>query len=195
METDTPPVRRRPRPWLLIALGVAFVALVAYWMWPAAVTPPPINPAAARRSAARPGELDGQSSEDLDVRLEALQAKRPDPGEVERNPFRFKPPPAPPPPAKAIAPPPAPDVPTQPVTPQTPPIPLKFMGTVEGPGIKLAALTDCKGFTYSGREGEPIDGRFRLVRIQTESIVMEYLNGTGRTTIRKSGECSGVPGK
>ena len=70
-----------------------------------------------------------------------------------------------------------------------PPIPLKFMGTVEGPGIKLAALTDCKGFTYSGREGETIDGRYKLVRIQVESIVMEYVNGTGRTTIKKSGDC------
>jgi hypothetical protein len=65
---------------------------------------------------------------------------------------------------------------------------------VEGPGIKLAALTDCKGFTYSGREGETIDGRYRLVRIQTETIVMEYLNGTGRITIRKTGEC-GASGK
>jgi hypothetical protein len=66
------------------------------------------------------------------------------------------------------------------------------MGTVEGPGIKLAALTDCKGFTYSAREGEAIDGRYRLVRIQTESVVMEYLNGTGRVTIRKTGECGPV---
>jgi hypothetical protein len=70
-----------------------------------------------------------------------------------------------------------------------PPIPLKFMGTVERGNLKLAALTDCKGFTYSGREGEPIDGRYLLVRIGQESVVMEYLNGTGRTTIRKSGEC------
>lgn len=194
METETPPVRRRPRPWLLIALGLTVVAMVANYMWPTA-SPPPPNPTAARRAAARPGELDGLSAEELDVRLEALQAKRPDPADVERNPFRFKPPPAPPPPPRAAAPPPQPVVPPQPVAPAIPPIPLKFMGTVEGPGIKLAALTDCKGFTYSGREGEPIDGRFRLVRIQNESIVMEYLNGTGRTTIRKSGECTGVPGK
>jgi hypothetical protein len=66
------------------------------------------------------------------------------------------------------------------------------MGTVEGPGVKLAALTDCKGFTYAAREGQEVDGRYRLVRIGTESIVIEYLNGTGRSTIRKTGECGPV---
>jgi len=115
--------------------------------------------------------------------------KRPDPGDAERNPFRFRPPPAPPAPPPVKFTPPPPVEPQLPPAPVIPPIPLKFMGTVEGPGIKLAALTDCKGFTYSGREGETIDGRYKLVRIQTESIVMEYQNGTGRTTIRKSGDC------
>jgi len=66
---------------------------------------------------------------------------------------------------------------------------LKFMGTVERGKLKLAALTDCKGFTYAGGEGASVDGRFRIVRIGEESVVMEYLNGTGRMTIRKNGEC------
>jgi hypothetical protein len=71
-----------------------------------------------------------------------------------------------------------------------PPIPLKFMGTVERGPLKLASLTDCKGFTFAAREGEEgIDGRYRLVRIGQESVVMEYMDRTGRTTIRKSGEC------
>ncbi len=79
--------------------------------------------------------------------------------------------------------------PQPPPPPPIPPIPLKFMGTVERGTLKLAALTDCKGFTYSGREGEGIDGRYRLVRIGEESVVMEYLNGTGRITIKRSGDC------
>jgi len=188
MDTETPSSRNRPRAWLLGALGVALVGLVAYWMWPAAAPSlPPAKPAARARST-RPGDA-AITPEELNVRLEALQAKRPDPGEVERNPFRFRPPPAPPPPkpaaevAKPVGPPPPPP------PPPIPPIPLKFMGTVEGPGFKLAALTDCKGFTYAGREGETIDGRYKLVRIQVETIVMEYLNGTGRITIAKSGAC------
>ncbi len=63
------------------------------------------------------------------------------------------------------------------------------MGTVEKPGLTLAALTDCKGFSYAAREGEIIDGRYRLVKIQVESVILEYSNGTGRTTVRKSGDC------
>ena len=39
-----------------------------------------------------------------------------------------------------------------------------------------------------GREGDIIDGRYRLVRIGVESVVMEYLDGRGRTTIRLSGQ-------
>ncbi|HET7217384.1 MAG TPA: hypothetical protein VFJ02_05020 [Vicinamibacterales bacterium] len=187
METEAPSSRARPRAWLLGVLGLAIVGLIAYWMWPAPPPPLPAQPATRARNT-RAGSGQAVAPEDLKVRLEALQTKRPDPGEVERNPFRFRPPPPPPapkPPPQSLLPP----VVAPPQPPPVPPIPLKFMGTVEGPGIKLAALTDCKGFTYAGREGEVIDGRYRLVRIQVESIVMEYLNGTGRTTIRKSGEC------
>ena len=157
-------------------------------MWPHGSATTPIassNPGRNARStdqAIDPAELT--------VRLDELKAKRPDPGRVERNPFRFQAPPASPqsPDPKPTAPintgppPPAP-------APPIPPIPLKFMGTVERGDLKLAALTDCKGFTYAGRAGETIDGRFRLVSIGVESVVMEYPNGTGRTTIRKSGEC------
>ena len=82
-----------------------------------------------------------------------------------------------------------PPPPVPPGPPPPPPIPLKFMGTVEKPGMKLAALTDCKGFSYAAREGELIDGRYRLVKIGVESVILEYSNGTGRTTVRKSGDC------
>lgn len=190
METETPSERRRPRTWLLALLGIALVSLVAYWMWPTPVPSPP--PQTAQRPRTGRVANEGISPEDLKVRLNALEAKRADPTDSERNPFRFKPPPAPPPPKPQPVQKVDPGPPPPPPPPVIPPIPLKFMGTVEGPGVKLAALTDCKGFTYSGREGETIDGRYRLVRIQTESIVIEYVNGTGRSTIRKSGECGAV---
>jgi hypothetical protein len=185
MDTEKPSTRR-PRAWLLIALGLVLVGVVAYKMWPdesSAMTPPPTQ------ARAQQGASQALPASDLKVRLDALAVKRPDPGDVERNPFRFRPPPAPPPPPPVKFTPPVEGPPPPPPPPVIPPIPLKFMGTVEGPGIKLAALTDCKGFTYSGREGETIDGRYKLVRIQTESVVMEYQNGTGRITIRKSGDC------
>ena len=188
MDTDAPTSAQRPRMWLLALLGFALIGLVAYQMWPTA----PPSAAVAQQSSNSP--VGGKPTEVIDpaelkVRLDALNEKRPDPGDLERNPFRFKPPPAPPPPPPVKMAPPDP-VPTgPPPPPPIPPIPLKFMGTVERGPLKLAALTDCKGYTYSGREGEVIDGRYRLVRIGQESIVMEYSNGTGRTTIRKSGEC------
>ena len=188
MDTETPasPSSGRPRAWLLGLLGVVLVALVGYRMWPDVPAAPVGSQPPARP---QPGAASTVAPEDLKVRLGDLAAKRPDPGEVERNPFRFRPPPAPPTPKVAPMPQGPVGPPQPPPPPAIPPIPLKFMGTVEGPGIKLAALTDCKGFTFSGREGQIIDGRYKLVRIQVETIVMEYLNGSGRTTIRKTGEC------
>jgi hypothetical protein len=189
MDTETPasgPSGRRPRAWLLAVLGLVAVGLVAYRMWP---EEPVMQIASQPSSRQEQGGNPTAAPEDLKVRLGDLAAKRPDPGDVERNPFRFRPPPAPPPPPPQAVAPPVNLPPPTPPPPVIPPIPLKFMGTVEGPGIRLAALTDCKGFTYAGREGETIDGRYKLVRIQVETIVMEYPNGTGRTTIRKTGEC------
>ena len=41
-------------------------------------------------------------------------------------------------------------------------------------------------------EGDIIAGQYRLVKIGVESVVMEYVDGRGRTTIRLSGqECVG----
>lgn len=190
METEAQTPSGRPRPWLLVLLGIALVALVAYEMWP--TEPTSAAPAAQSSNSAgsgKPADSTVIDPADLDVKIESLQAKRPDPGGLERNPFRYKPPPAPPPPPPVKVTPVDPGPPPPPPPPVIPPIPLKFMGTVERGKLKLAALTDCKGFTYAGREGESIDGRYRLVRIGEESVVMEYVNGTGRTTIRKSGEC------
>ena len=100
MESEHPAVSSRPRPWLLAALGVAFVALVATWQWPTT----PAVPVVPASNQARTGQRRQQASvdpADLDVRLEALGGPRPDAGHVERNPFRFQPkapPPTPPPP-------------------------------------------------------------------------------------------------
>jgi hypothetical protein len=55
----------------------------------------------------------------------------------------------------------------------------------------VAAFSDCR-MTMRGREGEVIAGQYRLVHIGVESVVMEYVDGRGRETIRMSGqECVG----
>jgi hypothetical protein len=51
---------------------------------------------------------------------------------------------------------------------------------------RIAALSDGR-FTYYGREGDIIDGRYRIVRIGVESIEMVHVDGRGPQTIRLSG--------
>jgi hypothetical protein len=175
----------RPRPGLLVALGIAIVALMVYWMWPeAGVASRPSNQARDRRAQQTAGQSDAAS---LQVGLDKLQQPPPQPRDAGRNPFRFQPkaPPAPPPRPAPVP------VPTQPVAPPQPigppPIPLKFFGVVEDNQGKIAALTDGRS-VYKGREGAIIEGRYRIVKIGVESIVMEYTNGTGRQTIPLRGQ-------
>jgi hypothetical protein len=47
-------------------------------------------------------------------------------------------------------------------------------------------LSDGRGI-YRGVEGDIIEGRYRIVRIGTESIEMTHLDGSGRQVIRLSG--------
>lgn len=193
METDAP-VRPagRPRPWLLVGLALAVLLAVVQW-WPTNSALPRGATSNVRRPAAKTPETIEPA--DLAVRLEQLNGERPAADGADRNPFRFQPkapPPAPPAPP-GVQRPAQPQTPPQPIgPPPPPPIPLKFIGTVEPkPGDRVAAFSDCR-YTFRGREGEIIDGRYRLVRIGVESVVMEYADGRGRTTIRLSGqECVG----
>ena len=199
METESPVTPRpsnRPRSWLLVVLGAALAVLIAMKMGDSA-TPnsPTSNPARpAQRQASNADRVDPAA---LDVNLEALKADRPATSDSERNPFRFQPKPPPPPPK----PPPRPEdqpgyVPPPPPPPPPPPepeIPLKYIGTIEDPArnLKLAAFTDCK-YTYRGIEGGIIAGQYRLVKIGVESVVVEFVDGRGRKTLRMSGqECQG----
>ena len=187
MTTESPAPKSRPQSWLLILLGAVVVALVFSRMWSdgAAVAPPPSSqprdPKAAQAAPIDPKELD--------IRLESLQAERPKDVEIDRNPFRFQPKaaPAPPPgpPSGTITPP----VETGPPPPPLPPpIPLKLMGFVDLPGGgKLAALSDCKGATFSAAEGKTVDGQYRIVKIGIESITIEFINGKGRQNLRVEG--------
>ncbi len=189
MASEESVASNRPRPWLLIALGLAVVALVATYMWPNSSAAPVAPTSNQTRAAVRSGDA-AVDPADLDVKLEALLAARPDTGSVERNPFRFQPkppPPAPPAPKPTPLPPVDPGPPPPPPgPPPPPPIPLKFIGIVEKQGFKVAAMSDCR-ITYYGSEGEVIDGRYRLVRIGVESLVIEYVDGRGRTTVRLEG--------
>jgi hypothetical protein len=123
--------------------------------------------------------------------MKALGAPRVKPPEARRNLFTFKEAQRQAPPV-VLAPPPAPlPVPTGPVAPPgPPPIALKFIGIIERTNAseRLAVLSDGRGGTpLSGKEGDIIEGRYRILRIGNESIEMAYLDGRGRQTIRLSG--------
>jgi hypothetical protein len=119
------------------------------------------------------------------VRLDKLTASG-DLSETTRNPFRFGVPPAPPPrpapPRTAVTGPAGPAAPSGPPPPA--PIALKFIGRMVMPDKRVvAALSDNKGSVFEATEGQIVDGRYRVVRIGEESLIVEYVNGTGRTTL------------
>jgi hypothetical protein len=172
-------------------LAGLLVALVAIVLARRADEPVPAagGQAASNAQGGRaPRPADRAAVEDLDVKLEALTAERQRPGDIERNPFRMeararRPAPG----SERPAPPPstAPPIPPAPTGP--PPIPLKFTGIIEsGRAGRIAALTDCKN-VYQGRVGDIIEGRYRIVRIGVESIVLEYVDSGVQQTIRLSG--------
>jgi hypothetical protein len=121
------------------------------------------------------------------VRLESLTEERPSPSAAERNLFRFKPKPVPPPARVAeYVPPPSPVGPPPP--PPVPPIPLRYIGLLESGGAtKIAILSDGRGAPIHGKEGEAVLGQYRILQISADSIEVAYLDGQGRQRIRHSG--------
>jgi hypothetical protein len=139
----------------------------------------------------RQARTDKASSVAPDVNMEALAAVRPKPRDGHRNLFRFRPPPPPPPPPPRPAPPPviAPVATGPPPPPPIPPIPLRLVMTfTQGSGPRIAALTDSFGRQMSGKEGDIIEGRYRILRVTESSVEMVYLDGRGRQTLRAGGQ-------
>jgi len=176
-----------------VALAVVVAVAFMSWLPGKSAAPPsvPSNP----RAKPRAKTVENVQPGDLEVRLNALNDPKPDAQEAERNPFRFyvKPPPPPPPPPPKVDPSTIQPPPVGPIgPPPPPPITLKYIGLLEvGNGEKVAAFSDCRS-TMRGKEGDVIAGQYRLVHIGSESVVMEYVDGRGRTTIRQSGqECVG----
>jgi len=170
-----------------IAIGV--IAALAVSVAAYRISSTPSASASSGQPSALTTELPSshQSSQKgvINLNLEALKAPKADPAQSMRNPFRFKPKPPPPPPAPS----PSMAMSAVPAEPPPPPrIPLKFIGQFESTTTgRIAILSDGRG-VYRGREGETIEGRYRIVRIGVESIEMEYLDGRGRQTIRQTGQ-------
>lgn len=187
----------RTRLFVLIAL-LAVAAVAAVYMnadtTPAAAPTaglgvPASNPSsAAQTPAPQPtgtrASRGPRSDTPEPLRLPDLEAV-PDEPIAGRNPFRFgvRPPPTPPAPVFTPPPAPTPQVPIGP--PPIPPVPLKLSGIMRDPyGQRRAYLVDQNGVTFEGVEGQIIDGRYRLVTVAESSVVVEYVNGTGRRTLQ-----------
>ena len=185
--TETAPARRRPwRTWVAIVLVTVLAVVVIYQLR----APGPDDTTGPARPLPRDVAFGDPPPP---VRLNALATERPGQSDASRNPFKFQPK-APPAPVRPVPVAPQPVSPGSgttgagggPVAPSLP-IPLKFIGTIDAPGMgTIAALSDGK-FVYHGREGDVIEGRYRIVKIGVESIVMEHVDGRGRQTIRLTG--------
>jgi hypothetical protein len=178
---------------LLATLAVVGVATLVWWQGggdPAETGTQPSN---------RAGQSGAQTLPDVpvvDLRLERLNEEREELPESNRNPFRFRPtapPPAPPRTAGGPAtrlpeftPPPVPTGPPPP--PPLPPIAVKFFGLAVLRGERVATFSDTRGNTFWGKEGDIIEGRYRILRIGTDSVDLAYLDGRGRQTIRLTGQ-------
>jgi hypothetical protein len=177
-----------------IALAIAAILLIAVAVWTVrrGTTPPAATaPSGATASSAQPQA----KSPIAEIDLGALDAKRTEPEDSDRNPFRFKPKPAPPPPPAAVrqqqeqaaA---AAQAAAGASEPPPPRIPLKYIGEMADPkktGHRVAILSDARG-VYYGREGDIVEGRYRIMKIGVESIELAYLDGRGRQTIRQTGQ-------
>jgi hypothetical protein len=176
---------------LLLVLLVFVLALTIYRVWPSPTPDPLASPAPTSFrgrgvAAITPGAAPGPKAPV--VHLDALGDERPKPSAGSRDLFRFKPAPAPRPAAPIEAT--LPAVPAAPpAAPVVAPIPFKFIGVLEAPERpgKIAVLSDGRD-VFHGREGDIIEGRYRILRIGAESIEMAHLDGRGRQMIRLSGQ-------
>jgi hypothetical protein len=195
MATESP---GRPRPWLLVLLGLVVAGFVLTQMFSGGTAPSGVTTTAQPRpgrGAPANGSLDPG---ELDVRIESLQKPAPEAAAGNRNPFRFQPKAPPPPPAGA--PPPSAFGPPAPVTPAVPAGPppigntIKFIGIVETGTVRIGAFSlydeatrTCKA-TFPGKAGDILEGRYRIVEIGVESATLEYVNGSGRMRIPLNGQ-------
>jgi hypothetical protein len=149
------------------------------------------TPGASRRPPASSGPAAAPIPV-VDLRLELLEQTRADLDEPQRNPFRFRPRPAPP--VARPAPSPVPAAAPQPAAPPAPsgppPIQLRFIGLFDAPGQagRVAIMSDGRGNVFQGKEGDIIEGRYRVGRVTADSLELSYVDGRGRQVIRLSGQ-------
>jgi hypothetical protein len=67
---------------------------------------------------------------------------------------------------------------------------LRYIGLLDAPAQagRVAVLSDGRGNVFYGREGDTIEGRYRVLQVSPVATELSYLDGRGRQTIRLSGQ-------
>jgi hypothetical protein len=177
--------RTRQQVILLVLLVGVLAAVLAYQMWggsPATGRAPSSNRTASTAAA-------GDVEPVTDIRLDLLEREPPAYRPEQRNPFRFRPRPAPV--VRPAAPPPLPPPPMVTGPPPLPPIRIRYVGFLVEPSGKnvVAMLRDeVSGALVTASAGDIIDGRYRLLNVSRDAVEIAYLDGRGRQRIVRSGQ-------
>jgi hypothetical protein len=174
------PVKTPSRQVLILAALVVGLGVVLAYNFLGSSSAPAARPGSVKPVASREAVARDRAASAPDVRLTALKAVKAMPAAKGRNLFRELPKAPPPPPPRVVtqAPPPDPNAPQLP-PPPPPPITLKLVAIVQGSGKPVVALTDGRDMFY-GREGDVIEGRYRIVKVNVESIDIAYVDGRGQ---------------
>ncbi len=198
MSAPRPGGTDRTRLFVLLGLLAVLAVALYYQMQPAdpasapAVTTQASSNSTGAANGAGRGVARGRgaapvtSQEPEPLRLPQIEEKLPDEPEAKRNLFLFGTRPAPPPPPKPeYTPPPMYTPPPTPTPTGPPPIPIKLTGIMNDPyGQRRAYLVEMKtGAVFQAVQGDTVDGRYKLLEVGTNYVVMEYNNGTGRRRI------------
>ena len=183
MKVLPPPGPARTRQLTLLAVLAAVAGMAWYLFGGTGQTALPVTASNSPTAATGAAKAAGPIGLPEPLKLAALGTTLDPEGEAARNPFRFGQPPPPPPP-KYVAPPPAPP-PPPPGPPPVPDIPLQLVLLETLPGnVRTATVRDTVSSSlFSGLEGQVLDGRYRLVKIGLESVVVSYLDGSGQKTL------------
>lgn len=172
------PERRRQLTWLAVA-SAALAAVLWYQLAPAGAPVPASNVAAeSGRAAPAPRLPDPVRLADLDHVPEAI--------EVRRNPFSFGSRPVAAEPEIRYTPPPIDYTPAATLPAGPPPIALRLTGLLIGPGSERALVTlkdPASGALFHAYEGDVVDGRYRIVKVGAQSVVVSYVDGSGTRTL------------
>lgn len=137
------------------------------------------------------GATDTEGETELTVRLEAVDRSRPQVSLQPRNPFRFGGSSPIMPSDRDLVPAPLDEAPP-PLFPSVegivPRVQLRMIGLVDasGPTGRIAVLTDGE-VVFHGREGEIVEGRYRILSVGPVSVEIESVDDGRRQVLRLSG--------